>query len=1342
MDLDKNITSLIEKLNDQNYNIWSFKMKAIMQEKEIFYTIEESEPVLNENQSNQRAVDKWKKDDKKAYNLIALHITSSEIIHVRKANSAKEAWNNLKDEHQKSSQATKIRIFKKLFQSRLQHGENLREHLNNLLELNDQLSDMGIVLESPLTVACVIASLSNEYDALVTGIETWDESKLTMTNVKARLLEEYEKKKEAQSFASSTKQISVNKPLENYNPYENLKCGYCKKKGHIKKNCKKLAYATTKREDEKKQKEDIINAAAHSAANMDTSYWYVDSGANRHVSSQLELFSEIRNEVIKIKVANGSEVESLCSGNIKGYLVTSSGQLLLINLRNVLYVENKSFVNLISVKALASDNFTIQFSRFGCELQQNDLAVLAYQQNSMYMLNIHHPRSGSLALSSISEDCIHVWHRKLSHRNLNDVRKLLNERNIKFKECKCNNWCESCIQGKMKRSSFPKKASEVTLPCDVIVSDVCGPMPVTSVQGYRYFMTFTDAYSNYTDIRFLKEKSEVANEVIKYIQYIKVQFNKTPKIFRSDRGTEYTVDTLQKFLKSQGILFQHTVGYAPEQNGIAERKNRTLVEAARTMLIDADLPKNLWSEAINEACYNLNRVFGKKFTNFSPFEKFYLEDQDFNDFHVFGSEVYIHVPSALRKKLDSKAIKCKYLGHDSQAKGYRVYDLNTKTIKITRDIVFLDHHNVKKNPFKQIQNIIENKIKNQVEIKNSENKNSEIQKQDEMCIVYLDEPDHHEDIAPIGDQLDQENIENGSEVSSDEEFFDPEEPVIQNPVAQQNVEVQNNLRRSARQTAGKLPAHLEDYEVYSANSDNSDPKSYSEAIKSSDKNKWLEAMNSEIKNLEDNNTWSLVDLPKDRSAIGSKWVFKKKRDQDGNIIEYKARLVAQGFSQKYGVDYDEVFAPVTRANTFRLLLNVSALRNYEVRQFDIKAAFLNGDLEEDIYMRQPSGFKNGDKVFKLNKSLYGLKQAARVWNIKIHQVLCDNGFNQSHIDKCLYIKHSDNQSCYLIIHVDDILVSGTSSEIIKQTQDILGQQFSVKDLGEIKYYLGISVFKDKVGNYFINQANYIDKIVSEAGLTDAKTSKYPLDPGYYKLQNSEPLLDNQEYRKLIGMLLYVTTNSRPDIASSVSILSQKVSHPDTKDLVEVKRVIKYLAATKDLCLRLSNKNSDHSDMLFYSDANWAEDRTDRKSNSGYIGFVSGGTISWACHKQACVSLSSTEAEYVALTEATQELLWLKDLCKEFSIKIQYPVQIKADNQSAIKIVSNQKFSNSTKHIETKYHFIKSIKEQNIIGLQYCPAEYNIADMLTKPLAAVKLKDLRSKAGLTNLESGASKPLNY
>lgn len=428
-----------------------------------------------------------------------------------------------------------------------------------------------------------------------------------------------------------------------------------------------------------------------------------------------------------------------------------------------------------------------------------------------------------------------------------------------------------------------------------------------------------------------------------------------------------------------------------------------------------------------------------------------------------------------------------------------------------------------------------------------------------------------------------------------------------------------------------------------------EPRTYNEAIKSKYKTEWIRAMDDELQSIEQNETWKLTDLPNNRKSIGCKWVFKIKRDDSGSIARFKARLVAQGFSQKYGIDYDEVFAPVGGSTTLRVLLSFAGKLKYVVKHYDVKAAFLNGTLEEEIFMRQTQGYKVSDKVYKLKKSLYGLKQSARLWNTTLHQLLSKIGFEQSDIDKCLYVLREHNKTCYLILHVDDLLFASDSEAFITSTASKISTKFELKDLGQASHYLGIDIKRDSTGNFSLSQTRYIEKIVSSAGLNDAKPSKYPVDTGYYKLADDNFLINNHDYRKLIGMLLYLTTHSRPDVAASVSILSQRVSKPRNADLNEVKRLIRYLKSTANLKLQLSNCTNKQV-LYAFSDANWAECMTTRKSNSGYACFVNGGMVSWCCRKQNLITLSSTEAEYVALSETCKEITGLTTLSNSLPAK--------------------------------------------------------------------------------------------
>lgn len=487
-------------------------------------------------------------------------------------------------------------------------------------------------------------------------------------------------------------------------------------------------------------------------------------------------------------------------------------------------------------------------------------------------------------------------------------------------------------------------------------------------------------------------------------------------------------------------------------------------------------------------------------------------------------------------------------------------------------------------------------------------------------------------------------------------------------------------------------------------------------------------MQEELNSIEKNNTWSLVDLPAGRQAIGSKWVFKIKRDQNNNPVKYKSRLVAQGYTQRAGVDYSEVFAPVARSQTFRTLLSVASARNMIIKQFDVASAFLNGTLEEEIYMRPAPGSDFGDKVYKLHKSIYGLKQAARVWNKALDQKMIEIGFVQSKTDPCLYIYSADGKDCFSIQHVDDLLFAATDESLIIALTSRLSSEFELKDLGRLQHFLGIDVKTTPEGGFQLSQHGYIDKIAAELGLADCKPSKFPLDPGYYQLSDDKYLSNNTEYRKIIGMLLYAAINTRPDISASVNILAQRMEKPRELDLLEAKRVVKYLLGTKDIRLNFSGGAVENFSFRAYSDANWAESKEDRKSNSGILCLMNGAPISWSSRKQGIVATSTTEAEFYAIAEAAKEMMWLRQLLIDMKVNIELPIHISSDNQSAIKMLENEKFSHRTKHIDVQYHFLKDMIRSKSISLSYVPTESNVADLLTKPLAGSKIVQLRGLAG--------------
>lgn len=1313
---------MMERLNNGNYLTWSIKMKMVLIREDCWQVVKDEVPLLVDAEDVERLNDK-------ALSLIVLAVDNDQLVHVRNCETGREAWLALKVYHQQATVGHKIRIMKRLFRSQLTKGGSIKEHLRMISEGLDELADIGSPLDDGIAVSVILASLNDDYDGIITAMEAWDEVRLTLGNVKAKLIEEYEKKNE--KTVDDVAMVTTNKKDEKYgfdgkgyggyenrydryegrydNRYDNRGCFNCGEGSHYFRNCPKRMKENNYNDLRKKLNEnkygDNNKFGSAKQARFNKWYscllfsetnmkgWYVDSGASNHMCNDEKFFVHLYvKEESNIILADGDKIISNKFGDVKLSIRISDNEVVDVLIKDVLYVPGIKG-NLISVRKLVLSGFDVLFKNDECcILKDDDFLTIAKFENGLYkVISCENSEVLLVVQQEKKKCCIHEWHKVMAHRNLSDIRKM-GTQGLHIEICACSDVCESCIKGKMSTTPFSTSQTKFESTLDCIVSDVCGPLQVESIGRSKYFVTFIDLYSKYCEIHFMRSKDETKEKVIQFVEKMKTQFGKKPKIFRSDKGGEYMCHDLQTYLRNEGIAYQCTVGYAPQQNGVAERKNRTLIETATTMICESGLPKNCWAEAVRHGNYVLNRIISSS-SDITPLEMFTKEKPDWTEMKVFGSDVYSMIPKEKRRKLDEKAVKMKFVGIDEQSKGYRLYDFEKKNVIVSRNVKFLYTNTIETNE-------VVHEDSGEFLIDLSKN----LKKED------------HED-KETNDEND-ESYETATEDNEDEEHTIEEENIVP-----ENIPLRRSVRQCVLQKRNNIHACI-------VNEEKSffEPKTFNEAINCADKKLWIEAMEEELLAISNNNTWNLTDLPKGRTAIGSKWVFKIKLDEKGCVSKYKARLVAQGFSQKFGVDYDEVFAPVVRSTTLKLLLSIAGRKKYMVKHYDVKTAFLNGDLDEDIYMKQPPGFQNGKKVCKLNKSLYGLKQAARVWNQALHNVLINSGCRQNNADKCFYTLKKEEKVVYILIHVDDILVVGNDMQLMDFVMNSVKSRFEIKDLGEVKHYLGIEIKKDTDGHYLLNQETYIDKIVKEARLNDSKISSYPLDPGYYRIEDNSFLENNEEYRKLIGMLLYLSTNTRPDISATISILSQRISKPRMIDMNELKRLIKYLKSTKSFSLKLSFNNFNDI-FCAYSDANFAEDRYDRKSNTGFACFMNGGLISWCCRKQDIVAQSSTEAEYVALSETCKEVIWIKQILKDFDIVVEDKTKIFTDNQGCIKMIKDQKFSNRTKHIDVKYHLIKEHAEKGNIILEYCHTNSNIADMLTKPLGPLKLSKFRTNAGL-------------
>ena len=515
---------------------------------------------------------------------------------------------------------------------------------------------------------------------------------------------------------------------------------------------------------------------------------------------------------------------------------------------------------------------------------------------------------------------------------------------------------------------------------------------------------------------------------------------------------------------------------------------------------------------------------------------------------------------------------------------------------------------------------------------------------------------------------------------------------------------------------------------------NEEPRTLADALVSSDLIEWKKAWDSEVESLEENGTWVLEELPSDRTAIGCWWVFKRKEDG-----RFKAQLVAKGYSQRIGVDYQETYAPVAKFTTLRILLSLVNENDWELDGMDIKTAFLHSELAETIYMEIPEGIKSNvgktsGLACRLIKTIYGLKQSPRAWYGKIHSFFVLNGFIRSEEDHSLYIH--ETRGLIILLYVDDMVLAASSRGSIDWAKAALHKHFNMTDLGELKMFIGVEISRNRSKRTLkAGQAPYIERILREHGMEWCATVTTPVDPAVHLAKTETEFLatpaneDNrQRYQSAVGSLMYAMLGTRPDIAYAVGIVSQHCTNPNGHHWTAVKRIFRYLAGMRGLGILYGGGARSEG----FCDSDWGGS-SDRRSTSGYVFMFNGGAISWASRKQPTVALSSTEAEYIALTQATKEVLWLRSLFYEIGAPkhAQQISQISSDNQGAIALAKNPGFHARSKHIDIQYHFIREHTDTDTgtITLEYCPTDEMTADILTKGLPRARHEKHTAGMGL-------------
>ncbi|KAL0744719.1 hypothetical protein Bca101_101224 [Brassica carinata] len=1061
----------------------------------------------------------------------------------------------------------------------------------------------------------------------------------------------------------------------------------------------------------------------------------VDSGASHHMISDENLIKDIEPTHGHVMIENGDKIP------IKGI-----GKLKLFNKESRAFYMPEFTSNLLSVKKCTNDlQCNVIFSPNDVKFQDIESSRLigkGVTKGDLYMLeeltSVPDYSCSFTSASLLNKNAL--WHARVGHPHVKALNLMVP--GVVFE----NKDCEACILGKHCRTVFQKSTTVYDNCFDLIHSDVW-TAPCLSRDSYKYFVTFIDEKSKYTWLTLIQTKDRVLEAFRNFQTYVTNHYHAKIKILRSDNGGEYTSHAFKQHLSQHGILHQTSCPYTPQQNGVAERKNRHLMEVARSLMFQSNVPKRFWSDAVATACYLINRTPTKILNEKAPFEVLNKYKPVLDYLKVFGCLCFVLKPGEMRNKLEARSTKAVFIGYSSTQKGYKCYDPIARRVLVSRDVKFLEDRGYyeEKNQ-EDLKDLTSDKattlriILEGLGISTSQDPRDHATTPPEVgSPSHLDHEGGEEHEEPMREaNQDEGGIDNEGEesIGSDGHPLRRSTRIRKDPSSWVNTRVYYNAQavEHPSQAVCSFAQYPEAHCAFMVNLDeNHIPRNYEEAMKDKE---WKESVGAEAGAMIKNDTWYERELPKGKKAVSSRWIFTIKYKADGQIERKKTRLVARGFIQTYGEDYIETFAPVAKLHTIRIVLSLAVNLGWGLWQMDVKNAFLQGELEDEVYMYPPPGLEHLVKkgnVLRLKKAIYGLKQSPRAWYNKLSTTLNGRGFKKSELDHTFFTLTTPSGMVALLVYVDDIIIKGSEKEGITATKEFLKSMFEIKYFGEMKYFLGIEICRSKEG-LFMSQRKYTLDLLKGASAYGDKTARMPMEDGYKvpregEIEDSKPFHDPKLYRKLVGKLIYLTI-TRPDICFAVNQVSQHMQLPKEHHWHMVERLLMYLNGSPDQGVWMGCNGS--TEVVGYCDADWAGDRVDRRSTTGYCTFIGGNLVTWKSKKQKVISCSSAEGEYRAMLKLTNELVWIKGILKHLEIDQATPMTMHCDNQAAIHIASNSVFHERTKHIEVDCHKVRQMIILGVILPCYTRSEDQLADVFTKAARQKTMESIHIRLGLIDL----------
>ena len=1348
-------------------------MKAWLMKNGLWRLVSEKEKKPTE----EGALAKWEAKAERAAGEIFLLVENDQRVHFRGSEEDPiKMWKELENAHLSKKPGARFNAYDDLFSIRKDEKESLM--------------DLGVRIEKAM------ASIQNLRPSSFT-IETLDEELQCMALIRALpeeyrhlsssllLMDKLDKNVILQAFRSE--ELNRQRQTETVNlakanghrgsrsskaPLKaDSTCYFCKKKGHWADNCNELKELKDMKKEREKSRSEGANKAAEKAeavtefagqasavseheANSTSSnifHWNTDTGATSIMTPHKHWIRNYTHYRVPIKLADDTIIYSAGVGSVVFRPIIHGHVSRDVEFSRVLHVPALRN-NLLAVLYLTRfKGFDVHISSHSMEFVRNNTTLFTATINSEnigYLDGSTIDNSENVQLVSTLPLDLTLWHRRLGHLNHDSIKKMLRQNLVTGltlnSSAKPDPICEPCLAGKMHANPFLSSDNRATELLELIHSDL-HHVGTTSHSGYNYWITFIDDHSRYKAAVPLKRKSDAFDAFKTYKAWAENQTGKSIKKFRCDKGGEYMSNEFIGFLNSCGIEKQYTVRNRPQQNGVAERANRTLAERITAMLDESSLSKRYWVECLAALIHVLNCCPTSALTeDITPFEIWYKKKPDIDHLRVWGCVAYVHVQRDKRSSLGSHMDKCIFIGYPDGYKGWKFYNPQTKKVIISERADFDERFTYDGAPLQTKDHYVPDPSYTEltpVPIVDDEEQLPPIQPNP---IVDPPEPEQIIEHAP-------EPVP--EEIISDEEEPDDRPLAVRRP--RRNVQPPREWWKIREPTPAISESDSEDDDdndeqhVNVVGVGEVEPQTYRQAVKGPDAVRWNEAMLEEYNAHLANNTWTIVKLPPEKMVVASKWVYRIKHNADGSVERFKARLVAKGFTQRPGIDYFETFASTMRHATIRVILALAAIEDLHLRSVDVSHAFINSEIDTEVYMAQPCGFvQHGPEyVCKLNKSIYGLKQSPRLWGEKLGSAMKELGFTKAYSDPSLYIYDRDNVKVIVPVFVDDITLASKSDAALDKFVVDLGKYFKLRDLGPTSLLLGVEITRNRADRIiYLSQRQYILNKLDEFKMTDCNPVGTPMLPGLKLSSEQSPQTSEEKeemkeipYINAVGSLLYLAILTRPDIAYTASVLARFNSNPGKAHWQAVKHLFRYLKGTVDLKLAYGPDPTIGDDrFITYCDSDHGGNKDNGKSTTGYMVKLGSGVVCWSSKLQPIVTLSTTEAEYVAGVAAGKEICWVQNLLGELGYTASTPSKLYIDNQSALSVAKNPEHHGRMKHLDLCYYWLRDKVQTNTLQPLYQPTGDMPADLLTKALPKPQVLKLRSMMGLVNGDQGVVK----